>query len=191
MNRSQSFCLCCSAPQDAQTYADWGVDYLKYDYCGMEQTKVSVQRSYEIMRDALNSTGRPILFSLCSWGSGQPHLWGQKVRPGWFYCCYLFAALPRFCTESASNAVSQSCISSSTQNYLQRSRPSVVFAFQLPPWLSEPCPPPGMASRPQVVRPEKYNVTLYPLCRALNCCCSRMLYISTQVQPLYLQPHAR
>lgn len=60
---------------DAKTYAEWGVDYLKYDYCGMEKTMVSVQASYEIMRDALNATGRPILYSLCSWGSGQPHLW--------------------------------------------------------------------------------------------------------------------
>lgn len=41
--------------------------------------QVSVRQSYEIMRDALNATGRPILYSLCSWGSGQPHLWGKEV----------------------------------------------------------------------------------------------------------------
>jgi len=68
---------------DAKTYAEWGVDYLKYDYCGMEKTTVSVRRSYEIMRDALNATGRPILFSLCSWGSGAPHEWGQQVGNSW------------------------------------------------------------------------------------------------------------
>ena len=39
-----------------------------------------LQASYEVMRDALNATGRPILYSLCSWGSGEPHKWGQQVR---------------------------------------------------------------------------------------------------------------
>ncbi|GAX82413.1 hypothetical protein CEUSTIGMA_g9841.t1 [Chlamydomonas eustigma] len=77
--------------QDAQTYAKWGVDYLKYDYCGMEKTTVSVRTSYETMRDALNATGRPILFSLCSWGSGQPHLWGQEVGNSWRTGIDLFA----------------------------------------------------------------------------------------------------
>lgn len=37
------------------------------------------QATYERMRDALAATGRPILFSLCSWGSGQPWLWGKDV----------------------------------------------------------------------------------------------------------------
>jgi len=35
------------------------------------------------MRDALNATGRPILYSLCNWGVGQPHLWGQQTGNSW------------------------------------------------------------------------------------------------------------
>ena len=53
----------------------------------LTKTTVSVRESYETMRDALNATGRPILFSLCSWGSGAPHEWGQKVgRTGGTRC---------------------------------------------------------------------------------------------------------
>ncbi|GFH13806.1 melibiase [Haematococcus lacustris] len=76
---------------DARTYAEWGVDYLKYDYCGMEKTTVSVQASYEKMRDALNASGRPILYSLCSWGSGQPWQWGKQVGNSWRVGIDLFA----------------------------------------------------------------------------------------------------
>ncbi len=65
--------------QDAQTYAEWGVDYLKLDYCGMDGVHESTQTTYARMRDALAATGRPILFSLCSWGVGEPWLWGKQV----------------------------------------------------------------------------------------------------------------
>ena len=41
----------------------------------------AVVADYEIMRDALNATGRPILFSMCNWGTGQPHKWGAQARP--------------------------------------------------------------------------------------------------------------
>ncbi|GFR39915.1 hypothetical protein Agub_g421, partial [Astrephomene gubernaculifera] len=68
---------------DAATYAEWGVDYLKYDYCGMEGVTEPVRASYERMRDALAATGRPVLFSLCSWGSGQPWQWGKQVGNSW------------------------------------------------------------------------------------------------------------
>src|SRR5271170_3962545 len=53
--------------QDARTYASWGVDYLKYDWC--ETTTQNAPASYSIMRDALLKTGRPIVFSLCEWGT--------------------------------------------------------------------------------------------------------------------------
>jgi alpha-galactosidase len=70
---------------DAADYASWGVDYLKYDFCGFE--KVAHQKSprhyYSVMRDALNATGRPILFSMCNWGVGQPHLWGESQGGRW------------------------------------------------------------------------------------------------------------
>ena len=38
---------------------------------------------YQKMSDALNSTGRPILFSMCNWGVGQPHLWGRETANSW------------------------------------------------------------------------------------------------------------
>lgn len=53
--------------QDAQTFADWGVDFLKYDNCYNEDIP-SVDR-YPKMRDALEKTGRPIFYSLCQWGT--------------------------------------------------------------------------------------------------------------------------
>ena len=49
--------------KDAETYASWGVDYLKYDNCFTDGTKPEVR--YPVMRDALNATGRPIFYSLC------------------------------------------------------------------------------------------------------------------------------
>jgi alpha-galactosidase len=63
--------------QDAIMYASWGVDYLKYDWCntGTEDA----QAAYTTMGDALKATGRPIVFSLCEWGSHKPWLWGAKV----------------------------------------------------------------------------------------------------------------
>jgi alpha-galactosidase len=48
---------------DANTYASWTVDYLKYDNC---HTDGSIpEKRYPVMRDALNATGRPIFYSLC------------------------------------------------------------------------------------------------------------------------------
>ena len=52
---------------DAQDWADWGVDYLKYDNCYNEG--FPSKDRYGAMRDALNSTGRQIFFSMCSWGT--------------------------------------------------------------------------------------------------------------------------
>ncbi len=48
--------------KDANTYATWGVDYLKFDTCHINGTPAVIE--YSIMRDALNATGRPIFFSL-------------------------------------------------------------------------------------------------------------------------------
>jgi len=68
---------------DAADYASWGVDYLKFDYCGMDAAKAPPRHYYERMRDALNATGRPIVFSICNWGTGAPHRWGQHVGHSW------------------------------------------------------------------------------------------------------------
>ncbi|CAF2717321.1 unnamed protein product [Rotaria sp. Silwood2] len=58
---------------DANTYASWNVDYLKYDNCNTDGTIPEVQ--YPVMRDALNASGRSIFFSMCEWGVDTPALW--------------------------------------------------------------------------------------------------------------------
>ena len=63
--------------QDALTYARWGVDYLKYDWC--HTGGLSPREAYATMSDALRASGRPIVFSLCDWGVRQPWLWGRQV----------------------------------------------------------------------------------------------------------------
>jgi alpha-galactosidase len=67
--------------KDAQRYAEWGVDYLKYDWCNSEGMTSTVQ--YSTMRDALHKAGRPIVFSLCEWGSTKPWLWADTVGQLW------------------------------------------------------------------------------------------------------------
>ncbi|MGW4524318.1 NPCBM/NEW2 domain-containing protein [Amycolatopsis sp. NPDC004378] len=66
---------------DAQTFADWGVDYLKYDNCN-NQGRPALER-YTKMRDALAKTGRPIVYSLCEWGENKPWEWGADVGHLW------------------------------------------------------------------------------------------------------------
>lgn len=75
--------------QDARTYASWGIDYLKYDLCGLrEQMKAAPSQeaahkimvdAYIKMRDALRSTGRPIVYSLCQYGNDAVWRWGADV----------------------------------------------------------------------------------------------------------------
>eukprot|EP00455_Lapot_gusevi_P013790 TRINITY_DN167_c0_g4_i2.p1 TRINITY_DN167_c0_g4~~TRINITY_DN167_c0_g4_i2.p1 ORF type:complete len:398 (-),score=141.16 TRINITY_DN167_c0_g4_i2:65-1207(-) len=67
--------------QDAETYAAWGVDYLKYDNC--YDAGIIPEVRYPVMRDALNATGRPILFSLCEWGVDTPAKWAPAVGNSW------------------------------------------------------------------------------------------------------------
>ena len=65
--------------QDAQLWASWEVDFLKYDYCfAPPEQAVAIER-YARMGDALRKTGREFLYSLCEWGSQAPYLWGRKV----------------------------------------------------------------------------------------------------------------
>lgn len=68
--------------QDAQTFADWGVDYLKYDLCSGEWFYAdagTVQRTYYEMGAALKATGRPIIYSLCEYGRFDVGAWGNAV----------------------------------------------------------------------------------------------------------------
>jgi alpha-galactosidase len=67
--------------QDARTYARWGVDYLKYDWCNT--TTQEAKSSYATMRDGLYAAGRPIVFSLCEWGVAKPWEWGKDVGHLW------------------------------------------------------------------------------------------------------------
>jgi alpha-galactosidase len=67
--------------QDAAQYAHWGVDYLKYDWCNTSTQ--DAQASYSIMREALNHTGRPVVFSMCEWGTAKPWLWAAGVGNLW------------------------------------------------------------------------------------------------------------
>jgi alpha-galactosidase len=67
--------------QDAKTYAEWGVDYLKYDWCNSEGQ--DQREAYGRMSRALRASGRPIVFSLCEWGSSHPWLWAQGVGHLW------------------------------------------------------------------------------------------------------------
>ena len=67
--------------QDARTYAAWGVDYLKFDWCN--RADETSEHAYPRMRDALRQSGRPIVFSLCEWGQGKPWLWGAQVGNLW------------------------------------------------------------------------------------------------------------
>jgi alpha-galactosidase len=66
---------------DARTYAAWGIDYLKYDWCGAARLyrDAEMQAVYQKMGDALRATGRPIVFSLCQYGRQDVWKWGAAV----------------------------------------------------------------------------------------------------------------
>jgi alpha-galactosidase len=72
--------------QDAMQYAKWGIDYLKEDWCSTLPNQ-NAESSYTLMRNALAEatakTGRPILFSLCEWGSNKPWLWAGPIGNMW------------------------------------------------------------------------------------------------------------
>ncbi len=67
--------------QDALTYAKWGIDYLKYDWCNTDG--LNPVGAYTTMRDALYSAGRPIVFSICEWGNANPWLWAGSIGNLW------------------------------------------------------------------------------------------------------------
>ena len=80
--------------QDAKLYAEWGVDYLKYDLCSFQDNMHHAEKehpndpsaaknlmisAYKKMGDALKATKRPIVYSLCQYGVDQPWKWGPGV----------------------------------------------------------------------------------------------------------------
>src|SRR5207245_124793 len=67
--------------QDARTFAAWGVDYVKEDWCHAEGLDAPTQ--YAKFRDALAKAGRPIVFSICEWGSNEPWAWAPPIGNLW------------------------------------------------------------------------------------------------------------
>lgn len=64
--------------QDAALFAEWEIDYLKYDYCNFPKNADCVNR-YQTMSMALKSTGREILFAACNWGSEASWNWMRSI----------------------------------------------------------------------------------------------------------------
>jgi len=67
--------------QDAAQYAAWGVDYLKYDWCNAGT--MDGHAAYLTMAEALKASGRPIVFSMCEWGTNKPWLWAKNIGNLW------------------------------------------------------------------------------------------------------------
>jgi len=65
--------------QDAKTFAAWGIDYLKYDYCGAPSDSNTAKIRYKKMADALRNSGRDIAFGVCEWGLRSPWLWAAQA----------------------------------------------------------------------------------------------------------------
>jgi len=70
--------------QDANSYASWGIDYLKYDWCSYESkakdtTRGEREKPYRIMNEALHKINRDIVFSLCQYGMSNVWEWGDSV----------------------------------------------------------------------------------------------------------------
>jgi alpha-galactosidase len=64
-----------------RTYAAWGIDYVKYDWC--DSKGLSAVGAYTTMRDAIRSAGRPMLFSMCEWGDNKPWEWAGDIGHSW------------------------------------------------------------------------------------------------------------
>ncbi len=67
--------------QDALMYAKWGVDYLKFDWCNTGTR--NAEEAYSTINRALQSSGRPIVLSICEWGKNKPWLWGKGTGNLW------------------------------------------------------------------------------------------------------------
>lgn len=65
--------------QDARTFASWGIDYLKYDYCNAPEDSATARRRYKRMADALQHSGRDIVLGICEWGQRQCEEWCEEV----------------------------------------------------------------------------------------------------------------
>lgn len=75
---------------DAETFASWGVDYLKHDWCHVpleefpdRSERQVAEELYGRMAEGIASAGRPIVLSVCCWGHGDPWEWAGKVGQLW------------------------------------------------------------------------------------------------------------
>ncbi len=65
--------------QDARTFASWGIDYLKYDYCNAPVDSATARRRYNAMAEALTKSGRDIVLGICEWGQRHGEEWCEHV----------------------------------------------------------------------------------------------------------------
>ena len=65
--------------QDARTFASWGIDYLKYDYCNAPEDSTTARHRYRTMANALQNSGRDIVLGICEWGQRQCEEWCEEV----------------------------------------------------------------------------------------------------------------
>ncbi|KAI7879047.1 glycoside hydrolase [Lichtheimia hyalospora FSU 10163] len=65
--------------QDAATYAEWGVDYLKYDNCNWGENDGPAHERFQTMKDAIDKTGRDMFYSICSWGVENTWEWASQI----------------------------------------------------------------------------------------------------------------
>ncbi|KAI9345037.1 Melibiase family protein [Obelidium mucronatum] len=71
--------------QDAERYAEWQIDYFKYDNCNNEGLgdKAGTIKRYGALRDALNATGRSINYAICNWGDAAVWEYGSELGNSW------------------------------------------------------------------------------------------------------------
>ena len=67
--------------QDARLYAKIGIDYLKYDWCSTHSR--DAVEAYTTMSRALRAAGRPVVFSVCEWGTAEPWKWAGDIAHLW------------------------------------------------------------------------------------------------------------
>ena len=65
--------------QDARTFASWGIDYLKYDYCNAPEDSATARKRYHTMAQALSKSGRNIVLGICEWGQRNGEEWCEQV----------------------------------------------------------------------------------------------------------------
>ncbi len=71
---------------DAQTFAEWGIDYLKYDWCNVpsgSNAPTLYSRMNHALKNAYSKLGKGYIFSICEWGSNNPWLWGDTCGHLW------------------------------------------------------------------------------------------------------------